>query len=168
MNTFKVFLINSDFIVELRPLEAGFLDDLCFLDDSHIVAQVVIFYAHTQLFILIIIILVWTSLFITGNLITSKVDTVTFRKDTAGNTTLNASSCHPLHTVKAVPMGELTRVKRNCSSVESFEDERMNVCNKLKERGYPQWMLNRATNCVAHTDRKHLLRDKPHKIYWYC
>lgn len=102
-------------------------------------------------------------LLISGNSITSRVDTVTYRKETAGNTTLHAASCHPLHTVQAIPMGELVRAKRNCSSATAFDIEKQTVCKRLKERQYPPWMLGRATEKIAHVDRESLLGNNTHK-----
>ncbi|XP_073405286.1 cytochrome P450 2C8-like isoform X2 [Dendrobates tinctorius] len=42
------------------------------------------------------------------------ISTRTYSKPMAGNTILHANSSHPRHTVKSIPVGELTRIKRNC------------------------------------------------------
>lgn len=45
------------------------------------------------------------------------------RKKCAGNSVLLATSCHPAHTSRSVPLGECIRAKRNCSTEESFAQE---------------------------------------------
>lgn len=47
--------------------------------------------------------------------VSSSVVTSIYRKPGAGNTIFNAKSCHPRHTIYAVPMGEYVRTKRPCS-----------------------------------------------------
>lgn len=46
---------------------------------------------------------------------TSGVEVSPFRKDTATNLLLMATSCHPQHVVKNLPVGELIRAKRYSS-----------------------------------------------------
>lgn len=104
-------------------------------------------------------------LVISGNSMTSRVDTATYRKVTAGNTTLHAAFCHPLHTVKAVPMGELVSVKRNCSTSKSFNIEQATECRCFWECRYSPWMLNRATNKIAHVNRNSFLLNPPHRSH---
>lgn len=100
---------------------------------------------------------------ITSNSITSKIDTCTYRKPTAGNTTLHAASCHPLHTVRSIPIGELVRAKRNCSNDELYHKECDNIMDRLTQRHYPSWMLNRAKDRVNNTMRASLLETRiPH------
>lgn len=59
-------------------------------------------------------------LYLKGNVITGQIETMTYRKETSRNTILSARSCHPLHTVKAIPIGELTSTKRNSSTMSNF------------------------------------------------
>lgn len=67
-----------------------------------------------------------------GNVITGKIEMATWRKEVAGNTLL-AGSCHPLHTLKAIPaIGELVRSKWNCSDNGVFHIEFQNICKRLK------------------------------------
>lgn len=80
-----------------------------------------------------------------------------------GNTTLYAASCHPLHTLKAIPIGELTRAKENYSTQESFKLETYNICNPLKKRRYPFWMLNITLDGVAKLNIEQFLSDKKDK-----
>lgn len=81
----------------------------------------------------------------------------TFRKPTAGNTILHYNSSHPKHTLKAIPVGELTRAKRNCTDPAQYEIEETQICSRLSTRGYPSWVLNQAKNIVSKKNRKDLL-----------
>lgn len=54
----------------------------------------------------------------------------TFRKESAGNTILSARYWHPQHTIKAIPMGEIVRSKRNCS----LESEHKMEIDRIYER----------------------------------
>lgn len=81
-------------------------------------------------------------------------------KDMARNSTLLASSCHPEHVVHNIPVGELIRTKRNCSTDQAFTREQKKVCDRLRSRGYPEWTLSRAKHRVANMSRDILLREK--------
>lgn len=81
---------------------------------------------------------------LTGNIHNCTVETITFRKQVAGNTILPAKSCHPMHTIKSVPIGEMMRAKRNCTAEIKWNDEINKVRNRLTARGYEPWILNRA------------------------
>lgn len=65
-----------------------------------------------------------------------------------------------MHTLKAIPIGELVRSKRNCSDSGVFQMEVQNICERLTQRKYPKWMFNRATEKVATMPREQLLKDK--------
>lgn len=75
-----------------------------------------------------------------GNIMDKSINTVTYRKEVAGNTIVSANSCHPLQTIKAIPCGELTRAKRNCSVTSELDLEMNTVW--LKTWGYATWMLD--------------------------
>lgn len=92
-------------------------------------------------------------LFLVGNTTTGTIKTTTFRKETAGNTILSANSCHPIHTIKAISIGEFVRAKCYCSTEMGFSIEKNNICDRLHHRKYPQWMLNRAINKVDNLSR---------------
>lgn len=85
------------------------------------------------------------------------INTVTYRKKVAGNTIVSAKSCHPLQTIKAIPCGEMTRAKINCSVTSELE---MNtVCDRLKTWGCATWMLDQAKSRVRSTPREQLLLE---------
>lgn len=77
-----------------------------------------------------------------------KIKTITFLKGTASNTIMLAGSCHRIHTIKAIPVGELIRAKRNCSTTSEFALEANNIYGRLQQRVYPPWMLDRALEKV--------------------
>lgn len=80
----------------------------------------------------------------------------------ARNTILMANSCHPKHVTKNLPIGELIRVKRNCTLPEVFLEEQDNTFSRLRERAYPPWALDCARTKVRGIDRMTLL-DSSHK-----
>lgn len=67
-----------------------------------------------------------------------------YRKDMARNSTLLATSCHPEHVVHNIPVGELICTRRNCTENNKFHKKQKKVCDRLRSRGYPEWMLQRA------------------------
>ncbi|CAJ0956544.1 unnamed protein product [Ranitomeya imitator] len=80
-----------------------------------------------------------------------------YRKSTDSNSILEAHSCHPKHVIKNIPVGEFIRLKRNCSSAAQFTQETESAVFRLKDRGYPNWMLHRAKSVTKDIDRKSLL-----------
>lgn len=95
--------------------------------------------------------------------LTLTCDTTTYRKDTAGNTTLHAVSCHPIHNIKAVLICELTRTRCNCSTEETFNLEKNIVCERLKKRRYQRWMLKQAVDRISNINRDSLLSNVSRK-----
>lgn len=81
-----------------------------------------------------------------------------YRKSTAKNTTLLATSCHPKHVIHNVPLGEFI----NCSKNTTFTTAERKVCERLRSRKYPEWTLKRARQRVSHINREKLLTDKIH------
>lgn len=67
---------------------------------------------------------------------------------------LSDNSCHPLHTLKAILVGELVRVKRNCSVESQVVSETEKVCDRLRQRGYAPWILNQAKQRVNAISRE--------------
>ncbi|KAM9323956.1 cytochrome P450 2F2-like [Gastrophryne carolinensis] len=88
---------------------------------------------------------------------TGTLYTKTYRKDTAGNMTLRADSCHPPHTIRAIPLGEMVRARRNCSEQAAFDMELDVISDRLLNRGYSPNVLERAKNLASGRDRKHML-----------
>lgn len=53
-----------------------------------------------------------------------------YRKATAGNTILHASSAHPQPLIRFIPFSQYLRIRRNCSDDTVFQSE----ANKLRDR----------------------------------
>lgn len=102
----------------------------------------------------------YLDLTLSWDLDTGRVNLVTFRKESSGNVILRENSCHPSHTIRAIPVGELTRAKRNCYLSHDFSHEAETVCDHLRHRGYPDWMLKLAEHRVANTSRQTLLKQR--------
>lgn len=83
--------------------------------------------------------------------------TNTYVKPLSGNTVLRANSNHPPHTIKAIPVGELIRAKRNCNTAHLFEQESSRLLSNFRARGYGDPLLNRARNKVQDRNRDSLL-----------
>ncbi|XP_077117394.1 uncharacterized protein LOC143773978 [Ranitomeya variabilis] len=80
-----------------------------------------------------------------------------FRKVTAVNSVLHASSSHPPHVVNAVPTGQFLRIKRICSNSLDFEARAKKMKTRFLERGYSKRSIKRAYNRARNTDRNQLL-----------
>lgn len=51
------------------------------------------------------------------------------------------------------------RARRNCSTEEAYQTESMDLKNRFKERGYPNWVLKRAKNKANLVTREQTLTD---------
>ncbi|XP_056406730.1 uncharacterized protein LOC130298192 [Hyla sarda] len=87
-----------------------------------------------------------------------------YRKPTATNTYLHATSAHPKHVVKAIPVGQYLRIRRICSSDERFEEQAKLLQKRFKERGYSQRCLKYAYKRAKATSRHQLLHRKKEPI----
>lgn len=92
-----------------------------------------------------------------GGHTTGTVYTHTCRKECAGKSLSLATSCHPSHTIRSIPVGEFIRARRNCSSPDSFLQEFNIITSRLKERGYQDWHINRGVTIAKNRDRCTLL-----------
>lgn len=91
----------------------------------------------------------------------------------AGNTLLQADSCHTKHTTAAVPYGELVRARRACSNEQSFAQEKSVIIDRLTKQGYSIHILDKAVKRIDNVTQKELLltrdgrpkRDKPSVVF---
>ncbi|CAJ0941415.1 unnamed protein product [Ranitomeya imitator] len=92
-----------------------------------------------------------------GNLTTE-----VFRKPTATNTLLHATSLHPRATIKGIPTGQFLRLKRICSDNYSFEEQAKTMRQRFRDRGYNKKMIRDGYHRARHTPRNELLyKNKP-------
>ncbi|XP_056390615.1 uncharacterized protein LOC130284359 [Hyla sarda] len=89
-----------------------------------------------------------------------RVISTTFRKKTSVNSILHATSCHPPHVVKNLPVGEMIRACRNCSLEPDFSREAVAVGNRLRQRGYPNLTIMRAIKIAAEKNRNELIKTQ--------
>lgn len=69
-----------------------------------------------------------------------------YRKRTAGNTILHASSFHPTNLISSIPYSQYLRIKRNCTDEIKFKQEADLLRDRLLNRGYSHRVLKRAYN----------------------
>lgn len=81
-----------------------------------------------------------------------RVITSLYRKPFASNTILNAENCDLKHMIKAIPLVEYVRAKRQCT--DEFKEDCTGNNNRLKKRGYRKWMMERA----ARKNTKHMMQ----------
>lgn len=80
-----------------------------------------------------------------------------YRKETAGNTLLHADSFHPEPLKKSIPFSQFLRLKRNCTTMETFQCEADKLSKRLLIRGYTKSSLKKAFNRVKNQDRHTLI-----------
>ena len=93
----------------------------------------------------------------------SKLKTRVYHKPTDNKQYLHYSSCHPLQQKNAIPYSLLVRAKRICTEESHFISEVRMIINKLRERKYPEYILERAVNKIQEITRDQLLRPRERK-----
>ncbi|XP_056424913.1 extracellular calcium-sensing receptor-like [Hyla sarda] len=91
------------------------------------------------------------------------VKTATFRKKTAVNSILHASSCHPSHVTRNLPTGEMVRARRNCSADPDFRREICEISSRLQARGYQSRDIERGINIASNKNRALLISPSYNK-----
>lgn len=79
-----------------------------------------------------------------------------FRKPSAENTILHATSSHPVPLKKSIPYSQYLRIRRNCSN-EDFRREAWNLYSRLRNRGYSHSCLKKALNKTLKQNRNSLI-----------
>lgn len=91
-----------------------------------------------------------------------QISTKTFRKDTAANTLLLATSHHPRSLIHGIPVGQFLRTRRNCSEDNEFLQESRELYKRFRERGYSHGCIRKAKKRAYLTERTSLLsKNKP-------
>ena len=88
----------------------------------------------------------------TVKLADNTLSTELYTKPTSSLSYLKRDSCHAPHVFSALPHGEFTRIRRNCSDLESFDRHALRILQAFKQRGYQEEHLIRAM---------HKAREKP-------
>ncbi|OCT94642.1 hypothetical protein XELAEV_18012324mg [Xenopus laevis] len=65
-----------------------------------------------------------------------EIQTTIFRKPCSGNTLLHATSCHPKNLVGGIPVGQFLRLRRNCSTDMTFQEQAEKMKERFLDRGY--------------------------------
>ncbi|XP_056425824.1 uncharacterized protein LOC130367430 [Hyla sarda] len=91
-----------------------------------------------------------------------------YRKTTAANTLLHASSAHPQHLTRNIPVGQFLRDRRLCSTEGDFEKQAEDLKTRFKERGYSGRCIRRAYNRAKNSNRTDLLQKCKFGPRGYC
>ncbi|XP_056387100.1 uncharacterized protein LOC130282654 isoform X1 [Hyla sarda] len=81
------------------------------------------------------------------------IQTNLHRKSTSANTVLHASSAHPTHLIRNIPIGQFLRARRLCSTEQDFEMQARDLEKRFRERGYSNRSIKRAYWRAKKTDR---------------
>ncbi|XP_077123750.1 uncharacterized protein LOC143781122 [Ranitomeya variabilis] len=86
-----------------------------------------------------------------------KIITDVFRKPTATNTLLHASSAHHRSTINGIPTGQFLRVKRICSNTEDYDNQASDLVRRFSERGYSNRQIKKGFKKASSVSREELL-----------
>ena len=87
------------------------------------------------------------------------IKTSVYTKPTDAHLYLNASSCHPKHTIRNLPKGQFIRYKRICSDENDFLRQSAELKQFFLKRGFSEKLLSRTINEVKKMDRDSLLAE---------
>ncbi|XP_075442459.1 uncharacterized protein LOC142487291 [Ascaphus truei] len=83
-----------------------------------------------------------------------------FRKKTATNAILHASSFHPEHQIKGIPKSEFLRLKRNVSTERGFIERAGEMRERFTQTGYSNRCVEKGYRKALNTPRETLLCPK--------
>lgn len=84
-----------------------------------------------------------------------------YRKLTAGNMLLYATSAHPKPLVRRIPFAQYLRLRRNCIPESDFRTQANALRERLLLRGYARTNLGKAFNKALSHPRNSLLFNRP-------
>ncbi|KAJ1184350.1 hypothetical protein NDU88_001158 [Pleurodeles waltl] len=90
-------------------------------------------------------------------IVDGKLVTDTYNKITDRNSLLLYESHHPKALRDNLPFSQFLRLRRNCSTVESFEAQARELKDKLQHRHYPTRIINPAYKRARNNHREALL-----------
>ncbi|CAJ0950878.1 unnamed protein product [Ranitomeya imitator] len=92
------------------------------------------------------------------------ITTNVFRKSTATNTLLHATSSHHPQTFRSVPISQFLRIKHICSDDDTFEQQARILKNNLQQRGYNHRAIRAGYRRAKFTPREILLAQSRHNV----
>ncbi|CAJ0927117.1 unnamed protein product [Ranitomeya imitator] len=91
------------------------------------------------------------------------ISTDVFRKSTATNALLHATSSHHPQTFRSVPISQFLRIRRICSDDHTFEQQAMTLKRNLQQRGYNRKVIRAGYRRAKFASRGALLAQSRHK-----
>ncbi|XP_069606611.1 uncharacterized protein [Ranitomeya imitator] len=85
------------------------------------------------------------------------LSTTVYRKPTATNSLLHASSLHPRSTTNSIPIGQFLRIKRICSEEAQFEAQSRALRERFQDRGYNRRAIQKGYWRAKNIPRQQLL-----------
>ncbi len=89
-----------------------------------------------------------------------KLHTDLYRKPTDRNTILRGDSFHPRPLIKSLPISQFKRVRRVCSTAESYSQQSTDLTKRFLNRGYRKEWIDNAKKKVNETSQIQCLRTK--------
>ncbi|XP_030068592.1 uncharacterized protein LOC115476378 [Microcaecilia unicolor] len=86
--------------------------------------------------------------------------TTIFRKPTDRNVLLHYQSFHHQGLKKGIPVGQLLRLRRLCSSISEFKKQAAEMIERFRARGYPMKILKNAYKRALYAHRPWLMLPK--------
>lgn len=91
---------------------------------------------------------------------TGILDLCTYYKATNTFQFLHRLSSHPKHVFTAIIKGELSRYRRNTSSADSFKQQKKDLFDRLRKRGYGMAHIKKASASIKFSNRREALEKQ--------
>ena len=98
---------------------------------------------------------------LTLNLVNGFIQTDIYSKPTDNHIYLLRNSAHPAHVTRAIPYGVATRIRRNCSTDETFSKRSAEYQSYLYNRGYNPGLVSQQFEKAQSIPRETLLQPRP-------
>ncbi|XP_077155704.1 uncharacterized protein LOC143818198 [Ranitomeya variabilis] len=85
------------------------------------------------------------------------ISTDVYRKPTATNALLQADSSHLRSTIRGIPIGQFSRLRRICSEDIQFENQAKELTRRFEARGYSTRYIKRGYMRAKRATRNELL-----------
>ena len=97
---------------------------------------------------------------VTVKLCSGELITTIYSKPTDAHVYLNPTSSHPLHVIKNIPKGQLTRLRRICSDSFDFITQSRRYIQYFVDQGYNKSELVKLAKEITHMKREDLFTPK--------